>query len=69
MLPDGDWLGVGSASRLPAVCGFLTSCRKDLTSSGDYETVLIKNGDSETKEGLSAEEVTGETRQCSALAP
>ena len=40
-------------------CGFLTSCRKDSASPGDFESTLIKPGDSETKEGFSVKEVTG----------
>ena len=37
-------------------------------SLGDFESMFIKVGDSETKEGLRVEEVIGEPRLCSALA-
>ena len=49
---ERDWALSGSASSQLVVYGFLTSCRKDFTSPGDFKGALIKTGDSETRKGL-----------------
>ena len=48
-LPWAGWL----------VCGFLTLCKEDLTSPGDFENMLIKAEDGETN-WLRIEEATRE---------
>ena len=53
---EGDWDRGGSAPAWSGVCGFLTLCRKDFRP-GEFESMSIKAGDSETKERLKLEEV------------
>lgn len=50
-----------SSSGWPVVCGFLILCRKDFTSPGDFESPLIKAGESETKEGFRVEDIVGKS--------
>lgn len=46
--PPPEWVYVGPL----VLSGFLTMCRENFTSPGDYKDALIKTGNSETREGL-----------------
>lgn len=41
------------------MCGLLALWRRFHSSRGDFESMFIKAGDSETREGLKVEESTG----------